>query len=317
MQRNTNIYLVNSMSICEGIITRQRVTEKLNEKSVIDVFLVCGKLLPYIRKLKIDEKRENPLTNYHALRKGLNLTESDHNKLELFLNIETPQIKPIREEFFNFKSAVGQKRFLEMTNNSEKLRKCFKTNQDFGKQAANFESTLNGVFHQSFQKIRGKKRKQEKSEVQGFMQDRKRLKSEMKTNPTIEVQNHLGQGEENISHFLSNKNRNRVNDILQKMANSDNSCNTLGMWKQVKKMFQKILKNVPIGVRNHKGKIITKSSVVKQIVVRKYQQRLRKRPANPNIEHLLKIKEENARRLINIAKTVKTPPCTGWSLIDF
>ena len=107
----------------------------------------------------IDEKRVNPLTNFHVLNRGLNLTESDHNKLELFLNIETPQIKPIREEIFGFKSGVGQKRFLEMTNNSEKLRKCFKTNQDFLQQTANFESNLKGVFHQSLQKIRGKKPK--------------------------------------------------------------------------------------------------------------------------------------------------------------
>ena len=145
------------MPICEGTITRQRLTEKLNEKSAINVYLVCGKLLPYIRKMKIDEKHENPLTIFHVLRKGLNLTESDHNKFELFLNIKTPQIKPSREELFNFKSPVGQKRFLAITNNSEKLRKCFKTSQDFVKQIANFESTLNGVFHRSFQKIRGGK----------------------------------------------------------------------------------------------------------------------------------------------------------------
>ena len=73
--------------------------------------------------------------------------------------------------------------------------------------------------------------------MQGFLQERKRLRSEIKTIPTIEVQNRLGQVEENIAHFLSNKNRNRVNEILQNIANSDNSCNTLGMWKQVKKLL--------------------------------------------------------------------------------
>ena len=135
LQRNNDMHLVNSMSICNGVITRQRITDTLNEKSVIDVFLVCGKVLPYVQKVLVDEKRENPLTNFSALNRCQKITESDNNKLELCLNMETPQIKPQREGLFNFKSVIGQKTFFEVTNNSEKLRNCFKTNHDFLKQA--------------------------------------------------------------------------------------------------------------------------------------------------------------------------------------
>ena len=63
LQRIKNMHLVNSMSLCEGVITRQRVTEILNEKSVIDVFIVCEKILPHIKNMLVDEKRDNPLTN--------------------------------------------------------------------------------------------------------------------------------------------------------------------------------------------------------------------------------------------------------------
>ena len=212
------------MSIYEGIIPRQRLTEKLNEKSAIAVFIVSGKLLPYTRKMVLDEKCE-----------------------KLFHIIETPQIKPHREELFDFKSVAGQKIFCEITNNSEKLRKSFRTDEDFIKQTANFENTLKGVFHRSFKKIRGTKRKQDKSEVQGLMQERKKIKTEIKTSPNCEAQNRLGQVEQNLASLLSNKNRNRVNEILQNIANSDNSCNTLGMRKQVKKLFPKVLKNVSMG----------------------------------------------------------------------
>ena len=86
------------------------------------------------------------------------------------------------------------------------------------------------------------------------------------------------------------------------------------MWKQIKKWFPKILKNVPTGVRDHGGKIITKSSLVKKIVVQKYKQRLRKRPSTPNIKYLMTLKEENARRIINIARMVKTPPWSSQEL---
>ena len=42
LDQNQNITLVNSLPLCEGLITRQRITDILNEKSVIDVFLVCN-----------------------------------------------------------------------------------------------------------------------------------------------------------------------------------------------------------------------------------------------------------------------------------
>ena len=36
-----------------------------------------------------------------------------------------------------------------------------------------------------------------------------------------------------IAKIVSHKNRDRVNEILQNIANSDSSCNTMGMWKQI------------------------------------------------------------------------------------
>ena len=102
--------------------------------------------------------------------------------------------------------------------------------------------------------------------------------------------------------------------MFQNVSQLDNSCNTVGMWKQVRKLFPKILKTVPTGIKNHKGKVVTKSSLVKKIITRKYQIRLRKRPANPEINHIMEIKKENAKRIINIARKVKTPPWTAEEL---
>ena len=139
------------MSICEGIITRRRVTQILNEKSSIDVFLVCGRTLSYVKQMFIDEKMES----FNRFSRTQKITESDHNKLILFLNLETLSVKPQKEELFNFKSALGQTKFFEMTNNSEKFRKCFKTESAFLKQAATFENTLRGYFQKSFQNDQG------------------------------------------------------------------------------------------------------------------------------------------------------------------
>ena len=58
------------MSLCQGVITRQRITDQLKEKSVLDVFLVCDQALPFVRRMVIDENRENPLTNFHGINKN-------------------------------------------------------------------------------------------------------------------------------------------------------------------------------------------------------------------------------------------------------
>ena len=100
-------------------------------------------------------------------------------------------ILPQREELFNFKSVVGQQTFFEMTSNSGKLSQCFKSNGEFLTQAAQFESTLKGIFQQSFQKIRGKKRKSCKSEVEELLEQRKRLKVSIENTPNYEAKNEL------------------------------------------------------------------------------------------------------------------------------
>ena len=139
LQRNKNITLVNAMSICEGIISRQRKTDLLNKKSAIDVFLVCERVLPFVKRMIIDENQESPLTNFHGLNKNGKITESDHNKMELILNIEAPISRPKREEMFNFKDIIGQTTFCEITNNSSKLRNTFKSEEDFLEKAAKFK----------------------------------------------------------------------------------------------------------------------------------------------------------------------------------
>ena len=62
-----------------------------------------------------------------------------------------------------------------------------------------------------------------------------------------------------------------------------------------------------MGTNNVEMPLIPFSLVEKHIKIRTYKQRLRKRPANPEIKQLMQIKEENSRRIINIARQVKAP----------
>ena len=55
LERNPHLTVVNSLPICEGTITRMRKTTKGVEKSILDVFVVCDKILPYTTRMVIDE----------------------------------------------------------------------------------------------------------------------------------------------------------------------------------------------------------------------------------------------------------------------
>ena len=48
MKNNPSLYLINGTDLCDGDITRERVTEKRNERSILDFFLVCEKLKPFV-----------------------------------------------------------------------------------------------------------------------------------------------------------------------------------------------------------------------------------------------------------------------------
>ena len=145
IERNENLILVNSQPICEGVITRQRITEVLHKKSAIDVFLVCKKLFPFVTKLFIDERRISPLTNFSRLMKSNKVTETDHNKLELYVFIDAPIIKPSREVLFNFRTKYGQHLFKNLSSNSETIRNCFKSEKPLEEQAATFQRDLNEI----------------------------------------------------------------------------------------------------------------------------------------------------------------------------
>ena len=48
LDRNPQLSLINSLPVCEGKITRMRTTTRGVEKSILDVFVTCDRILPYI-----------------------------------------------------------------------------------------------------------------------------------------------------------------------------------------------------------------------------------------------------------------------------
>ena len=70
LQRNSHLVCVNSLEMCEGLITRIRKTRNSLERSILDFFIVCDKVKPFIHKMIIDESRQHVLTNFNPIRTG-------------------------------------------------------------------------------------------------------------------------------------------------------------------------------------------------------------------------------------------------------
>ena len=76
-----NLVVTNSLDICKGTITRERVFEKKVERSVIDYILICEELSRYILEVTIDEERVHVLSRYVKSKSGKRVISSNHNIL--------------------------------------------------------------------------------------------------------------------------------------------------------------------------------------------------------------------------------------------
>ena len=57
LERNSNLNVVNALPICEGLITRNRLKNGIEERSVLDFFVVCSRILPFVSNMVIDEDK--------------------------------------------------------------------------------------------------------------------------------------------------------------------------------------------------------------------------------------------------------------------
>ena len=118
---------------------------------MIDYIIICDFLLNYLEQMLIDESRTNVLTKYGKSTK----IESDHNILYAkFAITYYSRLAKTKRKNYNFRNEVCQKKFFEVTDNTNKLSSCFQSEFNFEKQSSNFFKTLNGTFQQCFKKIR-------------------------------------------------------------------------------------------------------------------------------------------------------------------
>ena len=306
LQRNSNVVIVNSLSICSGLITRKRKTEIRQETSVLDLFLVCDRILPLVVKMNVDEKGIHQLSNFSGIQHNSKVTESDHAIVEMHIDIEFPAIKPTRKEFFNYKKPEGQSRFVNLTSNSRKLSACFENELTFREQFKIWQHTLNRYIVQSFPKIRTRIRKFSETECGKLFEVRKRLKLELQENDNPNTFNKLNQVEKDIAHKIDKQFLINVQEKLGHLTGDEGAISTNGLWAAKNSLIPKHKPRNSIAVRDSKGNLITSPEGIKKFCLDEVLTRLRHRKMHPDLLELQKLKELLCKKRLELARHKKS-----------
>lgn len=136
--------IVNSMNICNGLWTRV----ENNKKSILDYVMTFKEDGRYIKSMKIDESRLDGVYSVKQ-RKNPKVVLSDHNRIDLRLNILEAAIEENKEQISRIMTKEGYRKF-ETLCNRNKISKQIK------------EGSINSQYTRWSKQVKGLKEKCEK-----------------------------------------------------------------------------------------------------------------------------------------------------------
>ena len=179
-----NLTVVNGLSLCKGLITRTRQSKNTCEKSILDFFVVCGRVLPHVISMEIDESKQNILTNYTEVRKGCKAVDSDHVPMEINLDFKIFPTQQTRVVMYNFKNERGKEIFKRSTTDTSDFTNIFESKSSLQDQCQNWKNMLETHCKKSFPKIRIRSQKIRQSKADIMIKERNIIKKKHDDNKT-------------------------------------------------------------------------------------------------------------------------------------
>ena len=311
LTRNPHLVVVNSLSICDGLITRRRKKDDILEESILDFFVVCNMVLPHITKMVIDERKKYILTNYQAVRYGRKATDSDHFTEYMDLDLHIIKEKPVRQEIYNFKNKDCQAQFKTLTSETKAFTNCFQNSLSPLEQVENWRKVLKLFCGKAFRKIRI----QNKQKIKALNPDLSKLIDER--NQLI-ISDPADEGEidainEKICEIEALENREIIMKNFKSFSQNPDEINLQQMWKLNKKLWPKCGVTLPTAKKNHRGKLVSNPGAIKKLLAREYKDRLRKRPLRPDFADVRKRRKTIFKLKMKFARSRKSP---DWSMDD-
>ena len=228
---NPHLTVVNSLPICEGLITRRRYKNNILEESVLDFFVVCDLVLPHITRMVIDDSKKHILTNYKPARKGGKAVDSDHFTEFMDLDLKIINEKPMRQEVYNFKNRKSQLKFKTLTSETKDFTDCFE-NDDTSVliQIENWRRVLKLYCRKSFRKIRIRKKslKPINPQISKLINEKNEL---LKKKDISSAEEKIEAIDRNISEIEALNNRNKIIKNFKSFSDNPETINMQEMWK--------------------------------------------------------------------------------------
>ena len=307
LTQNPNLNVVNSLSLCEGLITRRRSRNGIVEESVLDFFIVCDLILPYVTRMVIDEQKFHVLTNYQNIKKGKRATDTDHNTEYMDLALQIRNKKPKRCEIWNFNDKKGQQAFKNMTSETNELTNCFENDLPVLKQIENWKSILIKCIRKSFKKVRIRKKSKPfdvPAKVRKYIDIRNQLP------PNLDVE----KLELSISNIEAKLNYEKIVQNFKTFSENPEKINLQQIWKIMRKLWPKVEAKLPSAKKNYRGQLISEPNELKKLLEKEYIERLRARPVRPDFENLEKRKNDIFEMKLKLASSKKSKPWTMENL---
>ena len=254
LSKNPQLTVGNNLDICEGSITRSRKAGHKVEKSILDFFIFCEKMKPFVSEMIIDESKSYALSSYSKSRGKIH---SDHNTMVVKFNLEWSKKRPPREEYFNFKNKECQANFFKNTSNTKEFSFCFDNIESVRRQGELWFTQLQKSFHKSFKKVRynGKIKETEISKLfdvrRRLVQDIKKCKDDTKNR----LEENLASVESEIADNVAEDNLKKIKENFQHLSNPDGLVNTNGMWNIKRKNFPKNRESLPFAKQKFSWRI--------------------------------------------------------------
>ena len=301
------LIVVNGMtSICEGKITRKRVTSKAVEESIIDFVIVDDQLAGRVKKMIVDDKKEHVLTGFvkNKNKVSSNSTESDHMTLITSFNMNfSTDRRNNKLELFNVKNKKGLETFKQLTNDTVALSSSIVDSRDVNMNCNIFLKRLNNVMHKSFNKIRVVERTD--PEIDELLKERNRLRFKS----DVESIQELNKVERKLADLCAEDNYRMIKDEINGMKHDEGGVHPGKLWMLKKKLFPKS-RDPPTAMLDESGNLVTSLDAIERLTVATYTKRLQNRPILSDLHDLKEDKEVLCKLKLELAKGNRTEPWT-------
>ena len=295
--------MVNGLpEICNGKITRRRVTSIGIEQSIIDFVIISADLASNVESMRVDEDSNHALVNFVKSKHEVKKKISDHNVIISRFDIKCSNDEGEKEEFFNFKNEKCQAIFKMNTSNSDKLANIFDNEEDLDKSTKKFLKCLKRVIFKSFKKVRIKSSSNNKYEKSYKIW--KKLKNSDDKKNIVKAK----KMEEELAAYFYEKVEKEVDGIKCEEGGQTSS----HLWKLTKK-FNNIYTEPPTALVDEKGNLIISEEGINNENLKHYKNVLKNKPINEELKDHRRAREKLAMMRIENASKNKTP---DWTMKD-